>query len=56
MSNRLRQNQPKVKVAQLAQRDIQAGFWFITLAAFATGVFYYWYYFTGVTGGVLLGN
>jgi hypothetical protein len=56
MADQLRQrlqNQAKVQVARQSQDNL-AGFWFGALAAFAAGVFYFWYYWF-TSGSVLIG-
>jgi len=53
MSPQLRrqiEQQNTVKVAQHAQSDASGFVWFVTLATFVAGVFYFWYYFAGSTG------
>lgn len=57
MADSLRQqlhNQTQVQVARQSQDNL-AGFWFGALAAFAAGVFYFWYYFWFTPGSVLIG-
>ncbi len=59
MSRRLRQqikNQTTVKVAQRPHHEADGVIWFVTLATFVAGVFYFWYYFGSAPGSVLIGN
>lgn len=59
MSKQLRQlqkNQTNVTVARRAQNSAEGIVWLATLVAFAAGVFYFWYYFWGAPGSVLIGN
>jgi hypothetical protein len=52
--HQLLQSKPIITVATRTQHNAENLVWFVSLAAFAAGVFYY--YFWGATGSVLIGN
>jgi hypothetical protein len=55
--NQFPENQPKVKVAVQTRDTGSSNAWFVTLAVFFAGVFYFWgYYFWAVLWRVLTGG